>query len=198
MVGIAQLVRAPGCGPGGRGFESHYSPHLHTVMLRKDTLGCRQVVRHGTLTPAFVGSNPATPAKTQYCDSLAQVVEHLTFNQGVRGSNPRRVTKKRTGRMASSFFDGDIRGGIRRVFRRLRWRKSEAVGGKPRPGAQASGGENPRRVTTSRWTSRQSSRPNLGGIFFCSVIAPLPHKGTFPSVATTFVGPYFPSRKICI
>ena len=27
MVGIAQLVRAPGCGPGGHGFDSHYSPH---------------------------------------------------------------------------------------------------------------------------------------------------------------------------
>ena len=26
MVGIAQLVRASGCGPEGRGFESHYSP----------------------------------------------------------------------------------------------------------------------------------------------------------------------------
>ena len=26
MVGIAQLVRAPGCGPGGHGFNSHYSP----------------------------------------------------------------------------------------------------------------------------------------------------------------------------
>ena len=26
MVGIAQLVRAPGCGPGGHGFEPHYSP----------------------------------------------------------------------------------------------------------------------------------------------------------------------------
>ncbi len=26
MVGIAQLVRAPGCGPGGRGFKSRYSP----------------------------------------------------------------------------------------------------------------------------------------------------------------------------
>jgi hypothetical protein len=27
VVGVAQLVRAPGCGPGGRGFESLHSPH---------------------------------------------------------------------------------------------------------------------------------------------------------------------------
>ena len=27
MVGIAQLARAPGCGPGGHGFKPHYSPH---------------------------------------------------------------------------------------------------------------------------------------------------------------------------
>ncbi len=27
MVGVAKLVIAPGCGPGGRGFESHHSPH---------------------------------------------------------------------------------------------------------------------------------------------------------------------------
>ena len=26
MVGVAQLARAPGCGPGGRGFESRLSP----------------------------------------------------------------------------------------------------------------------------------------------------------------------------
>ncbi len=26
MVGVAQLVRAPGCGPGGRGFKPHHSP----------------------------------------------------------------------------------------------------------------------------------------------------------------------------
>ena len=26
-VDLAQLVRAPGCGPGGRGFDSHSSPH---------------------------------------------------------------------------------------------------------------------------------------------------------------------------
>ena len=28
-------------------------------------LGCRQVVRHRFLVPAFAGSNPATPAKAQ-------------------------------------------------------------------------------------------------------------------------------------
>ncbi len=26
MVVVAQLVRAPGCGPGGRGFETHLPP----------------------------------------------------------------------------------------------------------------------------------------------------------------------------
>lgn len=26
MVVVAQLVRAPGCGPGGRGFKSHLPP----------------------------------------------------------------------------------------------------------------------------------------------------------------------------
>ena len=29
MVDIAQLVRAPDCGSGGRGFESHYSPTFY-------------------------------------------------------------------------------------------------------------------------------------------------------------------------
>lgn len=28
MVGVAQLVRAPGCGPGGRGFEPPQPPEL--------------------------------------------------------------------------------------------------------------------------------------------------------------------------
>ena len=35
-------------------------------LLRKrqcqPAMGCSQVVRHGTLTPAFAGSSPATPA----------------------------------------------------------------------------------------------------------------------------------------
>lgn len=28
MVGVAQLVRAPVCGTGGRGFKSRFLPHI--------------------------------------------------------------------------------------------------------------------------------------------------------------------------
>ena len=30
---IVQLVRAPVCGTGGRGFESHYPPHLYILCI---------------------------------------------------------------------------------------------------------------------------------------------------------------------
>ena len=53
-MGIAQLVRAPDCGSGGRGFESHYPPLILNY-------------KYG---------------------SLAQLVEHWTFNPGVSGSSP--------------------------------------------------------------------------------------------------------------
>ena len=46
-------------------------------------LGCSQAVRHETLTLAFHWFDPSHPNH----DPLAQPVEHLTFNQGVRSSN---------------------------------------------------------------------------------------------------------------
>ena len=89
MVGVAQLASAPDCGSGGRGFESRHPPF--TVLW-----GYRQAVRHRTLTPAFAGSNPASPVFKIFWiatllstyGTLAQVVEHLTFNQVVGGSSP--------------------------------------------------------------------------------------------------------------
>ena len=84
MVGIAQLVSAPDCGSGGQGFESLYPPFTIISIYQLDSLGYRQAVRHRILIPAFAGSNPAGPVS----GVLAQLVEHLTFNQVVGGSNP--------------------------------------------------------------------------------------------------------------
>ena len=42
--------------------------------------------------------------ETQAHDPLAQVVEHLTFNQGVRSSSLRWVTNKRRTALRLSFF----------------------------------------------------------------------------------------------
>ena len=67
----------------------------------RSTLGCRQAVRHQTLTLACVGSNPAIPAIS---DPLAQLAEQLPFKQWVRGSNPRRVTKNSTTHSGGGVF----------------------------------------------------------------------------------------------
>ena len=77
------MVRVPGCGPGGRGFESHYSPHFPKVM------GCSQAVKATDFDSVTRRSKSCHPSQF---DPLAQSVEHLTFNQGVRSSNLRWVT----------------------------------------------------------------------------------------------------------
>ena len=87
------MVNAPDCGSGDRGFESLYPPlfsaaaHIgvyRSSLMMGYSLGYRQGVRHSTLTAAFASSNLASPVNGR----LAQVVEHLTFNQVVVGSSP--------------------------------------------------------------------------------------------------------------
>ena len=63
MVDVAQLVRAPVCGTGGREFESHLPPHYFPPILY--TLDCSQAVRHQTLTLACASSNLASPASNE-------------------------------------------------------------------------------------------------------------------------------------
>ena len=55
MVGIAQLVRAPGCGPGGQGFESLYSPHF----VGFEIYGAQSKIFHSLL----VGVSPSGKAR---------------------------------------------------------------------------------------------------------------------------------------
>ena len=79
MVGVAQLVRAPGCGPGGRGFETPRSPQIvgryHFRYRRHEAL----IGEHMAVSPSVEPRNAP----------LAQLVEQRTLNPQVLGSIPR-------------------------------------------------------------------------------------------------------------
>ena len=84
MAGVAQLVRAPDCGPGGRKFDSCHPPHFVNILM-----GCSQEVKAPDFDSGIRWFKSSHPSH----GPLAQMVEHLTFNQGVPGSIPGWTTK---------------------------------------------------------------------------------------------------------
>ena len=72
----SSVGRAPDCGSGCRGFESHHSPHVGISPSGKAPHFDCGIRRFKSCYPC------------QVYGSLAQSVEHMTFNHGVPGSIP--------------------------------------------------------------------------------------------------------------
>ncbi len=51
MAGVAQLVRAPDCGSGGRRFDPGRSPHLSSQFFFVHKLASKQIKMIGSLSP---------------------------------------------------------------------------------------------------------------------------------------------------
>ena len=83
MVGVAQLVSAPDCGSGGRGFESLYPPCSSILIYIYG--GIAQLARaHGS----YPWCRWFKSSSRYLYGILAQLGEHLPYKQRVIGSSP--------------------------------------------------------------------------------------------------------------
>ena len=81
MVDIAQLVRAPDCGSGGRRFESDYPPHFNTAAALTQCIGYAAGLKteeigfnlQGLYILALNGKSFLMPA---LCWDVAKLVRH--------------------------------------------------------------------------------------------------------------------------
>jgi hypothetical protein len=105
MVGVAQLVRAPDCESGGRGFKSRHPPHIgHVAQLdralpsegrgrRFDSFRDQSFKKAGPRARLFCCRGRLTgPGRLLYIlppyGHVAQLVEQMTLNHRVVGSIP--------------------------------------------------------------------------------------------------------------
>ena len=86
MVGLAQLVSASGCGPEGRGFESHISPQKK----RKAPHGSGQKPERTGQQGPSANAGPSGHLHTGWCFSSKQRL----CAEGKTESTPRRADRK--------------------------------------------------------------------------------------------------------
>ena len=89
MVGVAQLVRAPGCGPGGRGFETPRPPQQNFRFSAVPALAVATVTAFSARDFRFSAIRFDLLEWRSVIAPLAQLVEQRTLNPQVLGSNPR-------------------------------------------------------------------------------------------------------------
>ena len=82
---VAQLVRAPPCHGGGRGFESLLGRSFYYGKSANGILA--QLGEHLPYKQGVTGSSPVGPIYFLYAD-VAQLAEQLICNQQVIGSSP--------------------------------------------------------------------------------------------------------------
>ena len=88
MVSVAQLVRAPGCGPGGRQFETGHAPHGFLAQLvERQTEELR--------VPGSIPGEPTTYGRMPESGQKGRTVNPLP--QGCVGSNPTSPTMNAPG-----------------------------------------------------------------------------------------------------
>ena len=94
---VAQLVRAPPCHGGGRGFESHpgrlKNNCVSCYFLKSSAIGIlAQLGEHLPYKQRVIGSSPIGPIYSAngifFIADVAQLAEQLICNQQVIGSSP--------------------------------------------------------------------------------------------------------------
>jgi hypothetical protein len=71
VVDVAQLVRAPGCGPGGRGFKSRHSPQSDKVYWGP----LAQLAEHPPFKRGVDGSSPSWPTRNFFLARVAELAD---------------------------------------------------------------------------------------------------------------------------
>ena len=122
MVGVAQLVRAPGCGPGGRGFESPRPPQRNSRSGGAARMTAAPpgfaVSDFGSRTGADLARRliPADPSHAGHAGAGASWSWSKLPNRAIYGNQGGTATRRRGPALAPGLSLEEARPGARRPF----------------------------------------------------------------------------------